>query len=98
MIITIVNALIFFVSTVCRVLEWILIIRIVLSWVGVSPHTHYNEILGAIYQVSDYIMIPFRRIPLRIGMLDLTPILAFMVLHIIPQLFAALMYTLIGAA
>ncbi len=91
------NALIFFVSTVCRVLEWILILRIVLSWVGVNPHTNYNELLGAVYQTSDFIMKPFRRIPLQIGMLDLTPILAFITLHLIPQLFAALLYSVIGA-
>jgi YggT family protein len=86
------------VSTVCTVLYWILIIRIILSWVGINPYTNFHPLLNAIYQVSDAVLIPFRRIPLRIGMMDFTPIIAIILLSYIPILLHAILYTLMGLA
>ncbi len=63
------------------VLRWLLIIRIVLSWVGVNPYTTYNELLRALYDVTDRILRPFQRLPLRIGMLDFSPIVALVALE-----------------
>jgi len=63
------------------VLRWLLIIRIVLSWVGVSPYTTYNELLRALFDVTDRILKPFQRLPLRIGMLDFSAIVALVMLE-----------------
>ncbi len=63
------------------ILYWMLVIRIVLSWFGVNPETTFNEMLGVLFQVTDILLAPFRRLPLRIGTLDLSPIVAFVVLQ-----------------
>ena len=84
------EAIIFFVGAVCKVFYWILIVRIILSWVGVNPYTNSNELLGALFQASDFILRPFQRLPLRIGMIDLTPLLVIYLLYLIPGLVATL--------
>jgi len=63
------------------ILYWMLVIRIVLSWFGVNPETTFNEMLGVLFQVTDILLAPFRRLPLRIGTLDLSPIVAFVTLQ-----------------
>jgi len=60
-----------------KILYFLLVIRIILTWFAVNP---YNEIVQILYKVTDPILMPFRRLPLRIGMIDLSPILAFIVL------------------
>ena len=93
---SLVDAIVFFVSAVCKVFYWLLIIRVILSWVGVNPYLTTNELLSAIYQASDFILKPFQRLPLRMGMIDLSPMIAIMVLYFIPSLVATLLYSLIG--
>ena len=90
------DGLILFVTAVCKICYWTLIIRIVLSWVNVSPWTHGHEIVNIIYQVTDVLLKPFQRLPLHVGPLDLSPILVIVVLNIIPRLVAALLYNLLG--
>ena len=83
-------------SMVCQVFYWLLIIRIILSWVGVSPYTTYNELLGALYQITDVILKPFARLPVRVGMMDFSPIVAFVVLQLLQRLLVAGLYQLGG--
>ena len=68
------------------ILRWMLVARIVLSWFGVSSYTTFNDLLSALYQVTDMILLPFRRLPLRLGLLDFTPIVAFVALQFIQRL------------
>ena len=60
-----------------KILYFLLVIRIVLSWFAVDT---FNEPLSTLYRVTDVLLMPFRRLPLQIGMIDLSPILAFLVL------------------
>jgi len=64
-------------NTVFNILYFLLIVRVVLSWFPVNP---YNEIVQVIYRITDILLAPFRRLPLRLGMIDLSPILAFLAL------------------
>lgn len=90
------DLLIQIVAVVCTLFYWVIIIRIILSWIGVGPHTHYNPILAVIYQMADTVLAPFQKLPLRIGMIDLSPIVAIIVLHHLPIILQALLYTLLG--
>ena len=56
---------------------FLLVLRILLSWFSVDP---YNAVVSALYQITDPLLIPFRKIPLRVGMIDFTPLLAFLAL------------------
>ena len=91
-----VNALAMLVNIFFTVLYWMLVIRIVLSWFGVNPYTTYNELLGALYQVTDMILAPFRRLRLQIGLFDLSPIVAFLVLQLAHRLIVMGLYSLGG--
>ncbi len=93
---SLIGAIVFFVGAVCKVFYWLLIVRIILSWVGVNPYLHTNELLGAIYQATDMILRPFQRLPLQIGMIDFSAMLAILVLHFLPGLCATLLYSLVG--
>ena len=91
-----IRSLIAFVNIFFTILYWLLVIRIVLSWFGVSPYTAYNELLGALYQVTDLILKPLRRLPLQLGMIDFTPIVAFIALQFLQRVIALMLYRLGG--
>lgn len=62
-------------SLIFKILYFLLVIRIVLSWFPTDP---YNSFVTTLYQITDPILAPFRKLPLQIGMIDLTPIFAFL--------------------
>lgn len=65
------------------IVYFVLIARILLSWFGVSP---YNELVQIIYRISEPILMPLRRLPLKVGMIDFSPILAFILLSFLQRL------------
>ena len=91
-----IHSLVTLVNITCTILYWMLVARIVLSWFGVNPHTTYNDLLGALYHVTDLILAPFQRLPLRVGMLDLSPIVAFVALQFLQRIIVLGLYRLIG--
>ena len=91
-----IHSLVTLVNITCTILYWMLVARIVLSWFGVNPHTTYNDLLGALYHVTDLILAPFQRLPLRVGMLDLSPIVAFVALQFLQRNIVLGLYRLIG--
>jgi YggT family protein len=62
-------------SMLFNVIYFLLVIRIILSW---FPVNQYSEIVQLLYRITDPILAPFRRIPLRMGMIDFSPIFAFL--------------------
>ena len=74
------SALALLVNGVSQILYWLLFARIVISWFPVDP---YHSAVQFLYQVTDPILAPFRKLPLQIGVLDLTPLVAFIALFFI---------------
>lgn len=70
------------VNGVCTILYWLLFARILLSWFPVDP---FSSPVQFLHQVTDPILEPLRRLPLRIGMLDLSPMVAFFMIYITNQ-------------
>ena len=64
-------------SMIFKFLYFLLVVRIILSWFPVDP---YNTVITTLYQVTDPLLAPFRKLPLQLGMIDFTPIFAFLVL------------------
>lgn len=64
-------------SMVFKMLYFLIVIRILLSWFPVDP---YNEVVKALYAVTEPILEPLRRLPLHVGMIDFSPVLAFVLL------------------
>ena len=80
-------------SMIFKILYFLLVIRIILSWFPVDP---YSPVVTTLYQITDPLLALFRRIPLRVGMIDFTPILAFLALafldHFVVGIFSSLAY------
>lgn len=69
-------------SMVLSIYFWGLIISIVASWV--APFSN-NPALVLVRQLVEPIMTPFRKLIPPLGGIDITPIFAFMVLHVLNQ-------------
>jgi len=69
-------------------LLWIcVLIRALLSWVQPDPR---NPIVQALDFVTEPILQPLRQVVPRIGMIDITPMVAIVVLSLIAQMLAGL--------
>ena len=91
-----IRSLIALVNIFFTILYWLLVIRITLSWFGVNPYATSNELLSALYQITDRILLPFRRLPLQVGLLDLSPIVAFITLQFLQAVLVHVLYRLGG--
>lgn len=60
-----------------RALTFLIILRILMSWL--APHAQ-GSIVNFIVSTTTPILDVFRRLPLRIGMIDFSPIVALLVL------------------
>jgi len=85
------GALALMVNGIFQILYWLLFARIVISWFPVDP---FHGVVQFLYQVTDPILAPFRRLPIQIGMLDLSPFVAFVVLFFIRNVLVRIFATL----
>jgi len=77
---------------VFNVIYFLLVIRIILSWVG--GDFEMNNIVQIIVRITDIILLPFRRLPLQAGGIDFSPIVAFLVLSVIKSFVVGTLYQL----
>ena len=61
----------------------VLLARVFLSWFPLQPGTAMASIASIIYQLTEPVMGPVRRIIPTIGMIDISPIVVFFGLRII---------------
>ena len=76
-----------FVITFINVLVWVLIagifVRVLLSWIPMGDGSQLNPLIAIVYQITEPILAPLRRIIPRIGIFDLTPTIAIIILFVI---------------
>ncbi len=70
-----VEALAFLVNAVLTLLFWLILIRVLMSWVSPDP---YNPLVRALYQITDPILAPAQRLIPPVGGLDLSPIVVLL--------------------
>ena len=68
-----------FLRLLCEVLTVAIFIRVILSWISPTPNT-LTVILG---KITEPILAPLRHIIPRVGMFDLTPMVAIIILQLI---------------
>ena len=73
---------------VLRVLEFLIIARILLSWFRVDP---YNPIIRFLYDITEPILAPIRNLLPPSGMMDLSPLVALVILFVIRTLLRSLL-------
>ena len=81
----------YFVSILFRVLTLAVLVRVFLTWFPISP---YNRFVQILYQITEPILRPFRRIIPPIGTVDISPIVALLVLQLLEQVIMRVIYGL----
>src|ERR1700693_2609872 len=76
------------VSWTFTILRFALIVRVISSWLPISP---YSPWISWSYALSEPILAPLRRIVPNLGGLDITPILAYFLLSIVESVLFRLM-------
>jgi YggT family protein len=76
------DLLIRFISLLSTVLYIALLARVLLSWFQVGPNSPFYPVITILYQVTEPILAPIRRLLPRFGMMDFSPIVAFILLSI----------------
>ena len=62
-------------------------IRIILSWIGMDPQ---NPVVVFLHEITEPILAPIRQFMPRMGMLDLSPMVAIILLSLIARFAARL--------
>ena len=72
------------INNVFNLLQMLIMIRVVLSWI---PHNPYNQLIQLVYQITDIILKPLRDFfQLQTVGVDFTPIIAFFLLGFIKKI------------
>ncbi|MFH1860689.1 MAG: YggT family protein [bacterium] len=78
-------------SMIFKMVYFVLVVRMLLSWVNPDP---YNQMVQAIYRITEPILAPFRRIIPPMGMIDISPIVVFLLLSFIEKLVVGILLQL----
>lgn len=75
-----------------EILTWLIVARVILSWI---PHRPDKFPLRLLYEGTEPILAPFRKLMPKGGLpLDLSPILALLVLQVLRQAIIQMLYRL----
>lgn len=83
-------SLAYLIEVIIQVLTFAIFFRVILSWFMINPRSGFVVTLYQLtYQLTEPILAPLRRIVPRIGMFDITPIVAIILLQVIGGLLIA---------
>jgi YggT family protein len=78
-----------FLALLLQILWLAILVRVILSWFPVDPS---NPIIRIVWEITEPVLAPFRRVIPRIGMFDLSPLAAFLVISFLQQQLPALRF------
>ena len=81
-------AVIQLVQTLFEVYSFILLARVLTSWVQIDP---YNPIIRILYQLTEPLLGTIRRFLPQTGMMDFSPIVAFVLITIVERIVVSMM-------
>ena len=82
------DLLIYLIDIFFTLLNLAILARVLLSWVRVSP---YHPAVELLYRITEPILAPLRRVIPSIGMVDISPVIALILLQIIREVLVAVM-------
>lgn len=62
--------------------------RVIISWINLSPD---NPIVQVLYAITEPILAPIRRVVPTIGMLDLSPMIALIIMMVVQRVLLRLL-------
>jgi YggT family protein len=80
--------LINFVNLLFQILSLAILIRALLSWFNLPPT---NPLVNFLYDITEPILAPLRRVVPRIGMIDITPVVALLLMQFVQQLLVSVL-------
>ena len=72
-----IGLVLFLVNGLFSILSLAIFIRVLSSWFGISP---YSKPMRVVYGLTDWIIEPLRRVVPPLGMIDITPMIAYFML------------------
>lgn len=69
--------------------SFVLLARVLTSWINLDPYT--NPIVRLMYQLTEPLLAPIRRILPPAGMMDFSPIVGFIVIMVLERIVLSLM-------
>ena len=81
------NLLADFIDLFFFLLSLAILARVLLSWVRVSP---YHPAVEFLYRITEPILAPLRRVIPPVGMVDISPVIALLLLQIIQKVLVAI--------
>ena len=78
-----INFIVSFVDVLATVLYVAMIGRVILSWINVGPSNPLYPIVRIVYQVTEPVLAPLRRVLPRFGTLDFSPMVALFLIFFI---------------
>ncbi len=77
------------IDTVFWLLDLAILLRVLFSWINPDP---YNPLVRFIYQVTEPILAPLRRYIPPFGGLDITPIVALIIMDLLRRILLTLIF------
>ncbi|MGQ9531201.1 MAG: YggT family protein [Desulfotomaculales bacterium] len=68
------------VNTAFYVYNWLIFIRVILSW---FRHNPYHPVIRFVYEITEPVLGLFRRIIPPLGVIDLSPLVALLVIEVV---------------
>lgn len=75
----------FFIGTLLDVLFWAIILRALLSFFPMRPGNPFLPLAVVLHQITEPVLAPLRRVIPTIGMFDLSPMVAVILIPLIRQ-------------
>ncbi len=69
-----------FLALMCNILSFAVFMRAIVSWFPISPN---NSFVVVLFQITEPIMAPLRRVVPMLGSIDITPMVAIVILQIV---------------
>lgn len=82
------DLLVYFVDVFFTLLSLAILARVLLSWVRVSP---YHPAVEFLYRLTEPILAPLRRAIPPLGMVDISPVIALILLQILREVLVAIL-------
>ena len=79
-----------FVNLLTSILYIALIGRVILSWLSVGPSNPFYPLVNVVYQITEPILAPIRRVLPKFGMLDFSPMVAIILIGVIRSMLSRL--------
>lgn len=91
-----INSLVALTNIIAQILSLLITVRILLSWFGLDPETSFNDLVQILFRITEPILAPFRRLPLQLGGIDCSPIVAFLAIQFANRVIVHGLYSLAG--